>query len=287
MTATRIEATPLLACGCRLGEGPRWSVRNHELVWVDIEGCAFWRWSGSGEPVRCDLDSEPTCVFETAAGDYLLAIDASVCALSDCVLPADQRTPLRSYPDVDLTRVRTNDGRVDADGRLWLGTMARDLTTPAAALYRDGQRVLAGLTIANGIGWSPDGTVMYHVDTPSGVISRYAWDARGVPGRRGEFVRIRDGAPDGLAVDAAGGVWVALWGGGAVHRYDAAGRHTHTVVVPGVANVTSVAFGGTDLDLLFVTTASSGDPHSGDVFVAGVPHPGLPEHLLPTKGSTP
>lgn len=293
MNTVRIEAKPLLHTGCSLGEGPRWSTHNGELAWVDIEACAFWRWAGSGAPVRLDLDGEPSCVFEDSAGSYYLAIDATVCALSDCVLPAEQRVSLLELPGIDLATARTNDGRIDAAGRIWLGTMARDLASASAHLYRADEAVLSGLTISNGIGWSPDSTVMYHVDTPTGVVSSMPFDAAtGALGSRGEFARVPTPAsPDGLAVDSDGGVWVALWGGGAVVRYDADGRHTHTVTVPDVPYVTAPTFGGAGRDLLFVTTATYAGRRAGDVYVADAPYPGLPENLLPThqpaKGSTP
>jgi sugar lactone lactonase YvrE len=290
VTPTLIEARPLLRTGCRLGEGPRWSRHHAELAWVDIEGRAFWRWDGSGAPTRLDVLGEPTCVFETDCGDYLLAIDAGVCPLADCRLPAAERTPVWSLPGIEPAVARSNDGRVDTAGRIWLGTMARDLVTPSAVLCRDDEVVLRGLTISNGIGWSPADDTLYLVDTPTGTISRFAYEpASGTIGARSTFATVAApaGSPDGLAVDAEGGVWVALWGGGAVHRYDAAGRHTHTITVPGATNVTAPAFGGDDLTELYLTTASSADdPHGGDLFVAAAPHPGLPENLLRTKGST-
>ncbi len=293
---TRLQAQPVLETACQLGEGPRWSVRNSELVWVDIAGRTFWRWNpaGSSSPRPVPLLGEPTCVFETGEGDYLLAIDATVCSLEQCVRPREERTPLLSFDEVDLALARTNDGRVDPAGRMWLGTMARDVTTPRGVLYRcdPGEAVvmLSGLTISNGIGWNAGGDVMYHVDTPTGAVSRYRYDL--ATGSLADHYVLADigtdcGAPDGLAVDADGGVWVALWGGGAAYRFDRTGRHTHTITVPEASYVTALAFGGADLDLLLITTAAPGDarrqaPHSGDVFAVSAPCPGIADHPVST-----
>jgi sugar lactone lactonase YvrE len=177
--------------------------------------------------------------------------------------------------------VRMNDGACDPQGRFWAGTMAHDESPGAGVLYRlelDGRctTVLAGLTISNGIGWSPDGTAMYLSDSGTGTIERFDFDgATGdIVGRR-VIVEISEPgvAPDGLTVDAEGGIWVALWDGGAVRRYTSEGSLLATVPVP-VDRPTSCAFGGPDLTTLFITTARHGldetalarQPDAGRVF---------------------
>jgi sugar lactone lactonase YvrE len=139
--------------------------------------------------------------------------------------------------------------------------MAYDFAPGRSTLYRFDRTgpnpVVPGCTIANGTGWSPDGSSMYFVDTPTGRIDRLDYDLEtGQASGRGAWISIdaADGSPDGLTVDSEGCVWVALWGGGAVHRYDPAGRLVEVVRLP-VSQVSSVCFGGDSLTDLFVTSA--------------------------------
>jgi sugar lactone lactonase YvrE len=186
-----------------------------------------------------------------------------------------------AQPEAGRTDVRMNDGACDPQGRFWAGTMAYDESPGAGVLYRlelDGSctTVLTGLTISNGIGWSPDGATMYLADSGTGLVEAFGFDgATGDLSQRRTLVRIqRPGAvPDGLTVDQEGGIWVALWGGGAVERYGADGSLLATVRLP-VDRPTSCAFGGPELATLFVTTARAGldeaaldrQPHAGHVF---------------------
>jgi sugar lactone lactonase YvrE len=168
-----------------------------------------------------------------------------------------------------------------------MGTMAYDETPGAGSLYRlDGSggiaEVLTGLTISNGLSFAPDGRSAWYVDTPTGRVDRLSVDpAMGtVTGRRPLVERVTPGSPDGIAVDAEGGVWVALWGGSAVQRYDAQGRLTDVVRLP-CSQVTCPAFGGPGLRDLYVTTSRRGldegdEPAAGALFrvrpgVAGLP----------------
>ena len=174
-----------------------------------------------------------------------------------------------------------NDGACDPQGRFWAGTMAHDESSGAGVLYRlelDGSctTVLAGLTISNGIGWSPDGSVMYLSDSGTSRIDRFDFDAATgqIRGRR-TIVEIAepDVAPDGLTVDEHGDIWVALWGGAAVRCYSPVGSLLATVPLP-VDRPTSCAFGGPDRTTLFITTARHGldeaalarQPDAGHVF---------------------
>jgi sugar lactone lactonase YvrE len=140
--------------------------------------------------------------------------------------------------------------------------------TRTAALYRldpdlSVTRVLTGMSVSNGIGWSPDGELLYHVDSPRGRIDVYDFDvaAGTLAGRRAVIsVLAERGAPDGLAMDSEGGVWVALFGGAAVRRYSPEGMLEAVLELP-VSNPTSCCFGGADLATLFVTTAARGAAH--------------------------
>jgi sugar lactone lactonase YvrE len=189
--------------------------------------------------------------------------------------------PLWSDPGV-----RMNEGGCDPDGRFWCGSMAYDQRPGAATLYRldpDGsaRAVLDGVTISNGLDWSPDGSLAYYDDTATHRIDVFDYDREaGLTGGR-PFVQLpEDGNPDGLTVDAEGGIWVALFGGGAVHRYTPAGVLDGVVELP-AAQVTACTFGGPRLDQLFITTSREGqapgdDPLAGALFRADVGVVGQP-----------
>jgi sugar lactone lactonase YvrE len=185
-----------------------------------------------------------------------------------------------------------NDGACDPQGRFWAGSMAEDESAGAGALYRlgpDGScgKILDGLTISNGIGWRPDGRVMYLADSGAGCVDAFDFDgSSGDIARRRTIVRVTGlgAAPDGLTVDAHGEIWVAMWDGAAVRRYNAQGELLATLPMP-VDRPTSCAFGGRDLATLFVTTARFGlepdalarQPDAGRVFrVDGLGVTGLP-----------
>lgn len=180
--------------------------------------------------------------------------------------------------------VRMNDGACDPAGSFYCGSMAYDARRGAGSLWRlDPDRtvhpVLDGLTISNGLAWAPDEQVAFHVDTPTGRVHCYHSRNGLLTGRR-TAVAVVGGDPDGITLDAEGGIWVALWGGSAVHRYDRAGALTAVVEV-GASQVTSCAFGGESLDRLFITTSRLGlpggsEPYAGAVFaidpgVRGIP----------------
>jgi sugar lactone lactonase YvrE len=186
-------------------------------------------------------------------------------------------------------RVRMNEGGCDPEGRFYCGSMAYEQTPGAASVYRlDPDRsvhlVLEGVTISNGLEWSPDGGSAYYNDTATHRISVFDHDpATGLSGRR-TFVEVvhgnEPGNPDGLTVDAEGGVWTALYGSGVVHRYSPDGV-LDAVVEVAARQVTACTFGGADLDELFVTTSRENlgpddDPLAGSVFRAAVEVRGLP-----------
>ena len=203
-----------------------------------------------------------------------------------------------AQPEAGRTDVRMNDGACDPQGRFWAGTMAYDESPGMGALYRlelDGSctRVLTGLTISNGIGWSPDGATMYLADSGTGRVEAFDFDSdSGDISRRRTLVHIEQPGvvPDGLTVDEDGGIWVALWGGGAIQRYAPDGSVLTTVRLP-VERPTSCAFGGPDRATLFVTTARAGldeaalarQPDAGHLFrIDGLGVRGMP--CMPYRG---
>jgi sugar lactone lactonase YvrE len=233
-----------------------------------------------GSVRRHDVGTIAAAVRPRAGGGAVIAVERGF-ALED---PDGTVTALDPVWDDDS--VRMNEGGCDPDGRFWCGSMAYDKRAGAAALYRldpDGSthRVLEGVTISNGLEWSPDGSLAYYDDTATGRVDVFDYDpAAGLTGRR-PFVELTGGErPDGLTVDSEGGVWVALNGSGVVRRYRPDGVPDEVVELP-TAQVTACTFGGPGLDQLFITTSREGmapdeDPVAGSLFRADVGLRGLP-----------
>jgi sugar lactone lactonase YvrE len=273
------QLTPALA---HHGEGPVWDAGLGRLLWVDLLRGDVLATDVHGDTERWHVGDVAACVVPRAGGGHVLATERGFALRS----PDGELTPL---PDVwDDSTVRMNDGACDPQGRFFCGSMAYGAAPGRGALYRldpdlTVHVVHRDLTISNGIGWSPDGTRAYYVDSATQRIDVCSPDLS----EREPFVRIAesDGTPDGLTVDAEGGVWVALWGGSAVHRYTPEGQLDQTVSLP-VAQVSSCAFGGDDLSTLFVTTSAEGlaDPElaAGALFALTTGTQGLP--TLPFVG---
>jgi sugar lactone lactonase YvrE len=264
----------------KLAEGPRWDAATGRLLWVDIEGCELHVLE-SGEDRAIGLDAMVGVAAPTSSGAVLVAL-ADRLALVDL---ADEsvRTLVRLPHGPAL---RSNDGACDAAGRFWIGTMDLDETPGAGALYcYDGrlERLLDEVTLSNGIGWTRDDTRMYYIDSPVQRVDIFDFEvASGRIDDRRPFVSIdeSEGIPDGLTVDDEGGVWVALYGGSCVHRYDESGRLDAVLEVPAL-NVTSCCFGGDDGRSLFVTTAAP----DGNVYVTQPGVSGPPAHVFHAGGS--
>lgn len=260
---------------CSLGEGPFYDAAADQVGWVDVEaGRVLWRDLGTGKRGEIICSGHVSAAIPRRGGGLVLCLrDGPV--LRD---PDGTIHPIGGYATADLTAgrpppsapIRSNDAKADPAGRQWVGTMAYDTTAGARSLYRldpsaDAvEHVVADVTISNGIGWSPNSELMYYVDTSTGRVDVFDYDlTAGAPTRRRIFAAIpKDaGMPDGLCVDAGGGVWVALWGGSTVRRYAPDGMD-RVVHVP-TAFVTSCAFVGSDRALLVITTACDPAP-SGD-----------------------
>jgi sugar lactone lactonase YvrE len=248
----------VLDLGDELGEGPCWRAATEELLWVDITRGLLHVWRpGAPAAETSAFAPELSAVLPRAGDGLLLAIGHDIVLLDP---DGTRRTVATVEAGVDSNRL--NDCRCDPQGRLWAGTMSKHDETGAGALYRlvpGGaiEPVVEATTLSNGIGWSPDGTLMYFVDTPTRRIFAFDFDGEEgtIYGRRAfAEVGLDDGLPDGLAVDTEGGVWVALFGGAAVRRYAPDGSLDAVVDLP-VSNPTCPAFGGPDLSTLYVTTA--------------------------------
>jgi sugar lactone lactonase YvrE len=273
-----VKAEQLTGPVAHHAEGPVWSPRWGGLRWVDMLAGDVLSLADDGTVGRRHVGQVAAALRPRTAGGAVLAVERGF-ALEDADGTVTHLDPV--WTDESI---RMNEGGCDPDGRFYCGSMAYDASTGAAALYRldvDGtvHRVLDGVTISNGLEWSPDGSLAYYVDTPTHRIDVFDHDAeRGLTGRR-PFVRIPDdGNPDGLTVDAEGGVWVALFGGGAVHRYTPEGRLDAVVELP-TPQVTACTLGGAGLDRLFITTSAENrpdDPVAGSLFTVDVGVPGLP-----------
>ena len=286
----RAPAESICAIGAQLGEGPVWSAGERALWFVDIKGRRIHRY----DERRGDLLSWPTA---EDVGFVLPAADGKfVCGLRSGLHRFDPRTSefkLITRVEPDRPRNRLNDGCIDGAGRLWFGTMDDDESQPTGSLYRFDRRGLQccdqGYVITNGPAVSPDGRTLYHVDTVRRSIYAFDLDREGALANRRVFAQIEvDGAwPDGPCVDAAGCVWIGLFGGWGVQRYSPRGELLETLQLP-VANCTKACFGGEDLRTLYVTTAWKGlseqqrteQPLAGGLFSLRVATPGLPQQRL-------
>lgn len=265
------------------GEGPVWSDRWPGLRWVDmLAGDVLELDSGTGEVRRFPVGTVAAALRPRTDGGVVIALERGF-ALAD----RDFHT-LAPLPELWSDRgVRMNEGGCDPDGRFYCGSMAYDQTPGAGTLYRldpDGTitPVLHGVTISNGLAWSPDGATAYYVDTPTQRIDAFDYDAEsGLSHRRTAVTIPREaGEPDGLTVDADGNIWVALWKGGAVHQYSPTGTLLDTIRIP-AAQVTACTFGGPNLDELYITTSRNGlgdnaEPAAGAIFRATPAVTGLP-----------
>jgi sugar lactone lactonase YvrE len=255
MTATAYEVA--VQADAELGEGPTWDPDSGRLIWIDILRSRIHTYDpGSGRRTVRTTHQHIGAVKPRAGGGLVLNLRDGVGLLD----PDDSFRWLHHEP---VPGRRANDAAVAPDGSLWAGTMRYDEAPGGGTLSRitgDGsvEVVLDDVTVSNGTGWSPDGRLMYYVDTPTRRIDVFDHEDGRVLNRR-PLVELEDGAgfPDGLTVDADGCVWVALWEGAAVRRYTPDGELDRVIPLP-VPRVTACAFAGPGLTDLYITTARVG-----------------------------
>lgn len=270
-----MRAEPVTGAIVEHGEGPVYSSRWPGPRWVDMMAGDILELQPDGSVAREHV-ATVACVIRPRQSGGQVVVGERGLLLAD---GDDLAAPRRALPEVFADPgVRFNEGGCDPAGNLYVGSMAYDSRPGAGSLYRfdpsgAAEVVLPSVTISNGLEWSPDDTLAYYADTPTNRVDVFDWSAEAGLTNRRPFVSIEgEGGPDGLTVDAEGGVWVALYGGSAVRRYDATGRLDEVVELP-VHQVTAVTFAGADLDQLFITTSRQGlgasaEPLAGAVFTA-------------------
>lgn len=276
--ASVADAELVLDARAELGEGIVWDASLARLVWVDIMRGRVHRFDpASGLSEVRDIGQPVGAAAPAADGGLVVATPEGFARLD---FESGRMTPLGAV-ERDVPGNRMNDGACDPAGRFWAGTMAIDERAGAGSLYRldpDGRVTLmiSAVTISNGLAWSADTRRMFYVDSPTQRIDVFDFDrATGAIGNRRPFasISVEDGIPDGLTIDVDDGVWVALWGGGRLHRYTRDGVLDRVVRLP-VTYPTRCAFGGPELDELFVTSAwraltedeREAQPHAGGIY---------------------
>ncbi|MFJ2895410.1 SMP-30/gluconolactonase/LRE family protein [Streptomyces sp. NPDC087218] len=262
-----------------LGEGPTWDPAAERLIWVDILGSRIHTFAPATGRRSVMVTEQHVGAAKPRAGGGLVVNLRDGIGLygADGAFGWLRRDPVPGR--------RGNDAVVAADGTLWAGTMRYDETPGGGSLTRvatDGTatEVFGSVAVSNGTGWSPDGSLMYYVDSPTRRIDVCRMGG-GIPLDRRPLVMLGpgEGFPDGLSVDADGCVWVALWDGGQVRRYTPDGALDRTVELP-VRRPTACAFGGPGLRDLYITTARTGltapHPLSGSLLVVPGAGQGLP-----------
>lgn len=257
------------------GEGAYWDVSTSRLLSMDVFAGAIVTLDPSGGLSRCNVPGRlATVVRRRASGGFVIATENGLVGADEQLAEFEPIAKITDDPNV-----RSNDGGCDPLGGFVIGTMARDEQPGGGAVYRvtpDHQVVelLSPVSISNGVQWSADGCRVYYIDTPTRRVDVFDVDPEtgGWSRRRGHVtVDGTPGYPDGMAIDEEDGLWVALWGGGAVNHYDAAGLLVETINVPGVTQVSSCAFGGERRDVLYMTTSRQGlpddhEPSAGAIF---------------------
>lgn len=261
-----------------LGEGPSWDMEKQVLYWVDIEQGDIHQY----DPIR-QHSQKMSCgqkigaVVPTATGTLLAAMQHG---FYEVEWSSGKMTPIVD-PEKEKSENRFNDGKCDPFGRFWAGTLSMEQEKNAAALYvmdqnRHVRKMLDGVTTSNGMAWTEDHRTMYYIDSPTKQVAAFEYDLEsGDIANRRTVVTIPEGegAPDGMTIDAEGMIWVAQWGGYKVCRWNPeTGKKLVEISLP-VARVTSCCFGGKELDVLYITTASIGitkeepnQPHAGGLY---------------------
>jgi sugar lactone lactonase YvrE len=273
---------------CGLGESPLWHSVRESFFWVDVNAGVLYELHASTQQVtKWNVGKAVSLVQEADGNNVILAVKGGVIAF--CLESGEQKR----IADLDdsIANNRCNDGASDSAGRLWVGTMDMGCKAGAGSLYRISggagiKKMIGNLTIPNGLVWSLGNERMYFIDTPQrAVVSYFFSESTGDIYYEGVAVYIPAamGMPDGMAIDAEGMLWIALYGGGAITRWDPLNGHLLEIIKLPALNITNCAFVGNDLSDLMVTSARQNMtdaelkefPESGNVFII---------YNLPVKG---
>ena len=281
--------------GAELGEGPMWSAADRSVWFVDIKKRQIHRYTPEGEATQSwDAPDQTGFVLPLEGGGMVAGVRGGLQRFD----PESGRFDLLQPVEPEQPENRLNDGYVDAQGRLWFGTMSDSEGGEAGSLYRwDGAGAPkpqdSGYVITNGPTASPDGRTLYHTDTRRRTIFAFDLSPEGELSNKREFVRFQgdEGNPDGPVCDAEGCVWTSMFRGWGVRRYSPAGELLEFVRFP-VANITKVAFGGDDLRTVYATTARlhltdqarAEQTLAGGLFSFRVETPGLPQNAVRLAG---
>ncbi len=273
------QAELVLESQATLGEGAIWNYKTKTLLWVDIEEGMLNEFDPeTGENRSFDMNQRIGTVVPVDEGGVLVALEDGVYAFD----LMEENLEKVAHPEKGIENIRYNDGKCDPAGRFWVGSMGLDQKQGRAALYRidsdfSWKKMIDGVTISNGIVWSPDKTRMYYIDTPTQKVMAYDYDNEtGEISNPEVTVTIPDslGYPDGSTIDSEGMLWIAMWSGQGVTRWNPkTGELLERINVPAL-NVTSCAFGGENLETMYITSARAGMseeqleqfPQSGGLF---------------------
>jgi L-arabinonolactonase len=274
----------------KLGEGVLWDARTQTAYWTDILSSKIWQWNGSDGPTAHDLPQRlGSFALTDTPGTFIGAFEDGFARFTPAAGTFEMLAPVTEAH----AHLRMNDGRVDRSGTFWAGSMVQSKGRPHGSLWRYDSGVRAtpffdDIIIPNSLCWSRDGTKMYFTDTVRQIIRSYAFDAALGPVGEPDVFATTTGQrfPDGSCIDSEDHLWNAQWGAGEVVRYHPDGSIERCIPLP-VSQPSCVAFGGADLNLLFVTTARfdftpdqlANQPLAGALFVFETDVTGLPENI--------
>ena len=274
---------------CELGEGPFWDSQKSRLHWVDIIGKKIISQNLDGSNIHAlEVDGNPGCVVFSDDGTMVAGVDNQISSFDG------DGNLLKVLADTNEgSGLRFNDGKCDCSGRFWIGSMDRKEKQKIGSLYSwnpiEGLvNREQGITVSNGMGWSPDNSLFYYIDSPTREVSVYDFDLfTGDIKNKRTFISFNeeDGFPDGMTVDESGNLWIAFWGGSKIMCVDGETKKLEEVVHFPVSKITSCTFGGDQMDQLFVTSAKvqvneDDEPLAGKTFVFNAGVTGCENYLI-------